>query len=150
MGLDMYLFGRKPDGTLVEIAYWRKAHAIHGWFVRNVQNGNDDCESYEVKKEKIEELLEICIQVAREAVLTTRVEMIYELMDGTNAINFMNTLIVENPGACQTVLPIDENDFSNTKLYNENYMKVNIYDTIAQLEGALEDDYILYMYTSSW
>lgn len=26
-----------------EVGYWRKANAIHGWFVDNVQKGNDDC-----------------------------------------------------------------------------------------------------------
>ena len=40
-----------------EVAYWRKANAIHGWFVDNVQNGVDNCGYYEVTKEKLEELL---------------------------------------------------------------------------------------------
>jgi hypothetical protein len=26
-----------------EAGYWRKANAIHRWFVDNVQDGNDDC-----------------------------------------------------------------------------------------------------------
>ena len=26
-----------------EVGYWRKANAIHKWFVDNVQDGNDDC-----------------------------------------------------------------------------------------------------------
>ena len=26
-----------------EVAYWRKANAIHAWFVENVQDGEDDC-----------------------------------------------------------------------------------------------------------
>ncbi len=26
-----------------EVAYWRKANAIHKWFVENVQDGQDDC-----------------------------------------------------------------------------------------------------------
>lgn len=39
------------------IAYWRKANAIHGWFVTNVQGGKDDCEAYHVEREQLEELL---------------------------------------------------------------------------------------------
>ena len=44
----------------VTAAYWRKANAIHGWFVNNVQNGNDDCGEYYVSHEKIEQLRELC------------------------------------------------------------------------------------------
>src|SRR6187549_2040929 len=31
-----------------QVAYWRKANAIHRWFVEKVQGGKDDCENYEV------------------------------------------------------------------------------------------------------
>lgn len=43
--------------------YWRKANAIHGWFVREVQNGNDDCGTYEVSREKLKELRAACVEV---------------------------------------------------------------------------------------
>ena len=43
-----------------EVGYWRKANAIHRWFVENVQNGEDDCGRYPVSREQLEELLEIC------------------------------------------------------------------------------------------
>ena len=46
-----------------EIGYWRKSNQIHNWFVQNVQNGTDDCGSYFVGKEQLEELLELCKQV---------------------------------------------------------------------------------------
>ena len=42
------------------IAYWRKANAIHKWFVKNVQDGEDNCEMYEVEKEQLENLLLDC------------------------------------------------------------------------------------------
>ena len=42
-----------------EIGYWRKANAIHAWFVTNVQDGKDDCERYFVPPEKLAELLEV-------------------------------------------------------------------------------------------
>ena len=31
-----------------EAGYWRKANAIHRWFVENVQKGEDDCRDYYV------------------------------------------------------------------------------------------------------
>lgn len=88
MGLDMYLFERRakyvgnmadklafrkqfPDlvggekypndfhvTVDTEVVYWRKANAIHNWFVQNVQNGNDDCEKYRVGINQLSELLE--------------------------------------------------------------------------------------------
>lgn len=86
MGLDMYLNAKRylwsfpednPDANLgreigqhfpelggsdikyvtAEVAYWRKANAIHQWFVNNVQNGRDDCGDYFVERGQLEELL---------------------------------------------------------------------------------------------
>jgi hypothetical protein len=48
----------------VNVMYWRKANAIHDWFVKNVQNGEDDCGSYHVSREKLRELGELCQRVA--------------------------------------------------------------------------------------
>ena len=47
----------------VGCAYWRKANAIHGWFVREVQNGEDECREHWVPREKLEELVETCVRV---------------------------------------------------------------------------------------
>ena len=51
---DMY-------GATVEVtcAYWRKANQIHSWFVREVQNGNDNCGEYYVSQEQLRELLDL-------------------------------------------------------------------------------------------
>ena len=90
MGLDMYLNARlyiatynddnKPQLEAInaaipnrgeiqfnqlmgEAAYWRKANAIHKWFVDNVQDGRDDCGTYYVDREKLRELRDTCQQV---------------------------------------------------------------------------------------
>lgn len=42
-----------------EVAYWRKFNALHGWFVEHIQNGVDDCGSYEISKEQLVDLLEV-------------------------------------------------------------------------------------------
>src|SRR5438046_10755226 len=46
-----------------EAGYWRKANAIHNWFVENVQDGMDDCREYYVPREKLQELLSIVNKV---------------------------------------------------------------------------------------
>lgn len=43
--------------TTVEIAYWRKANAIHGWFVNNCADGVDDCSPMEVSAGQLSMLL---------------------------------------------------------------------------------------------
>ena len=88
MGLDMYLIAKKyilyskknniheklaelfPElgNNKIEciqsiIGDWRKANAIHKWFVENVQNGKDDCGIYGVCREDLEKLLSIVNQV---------------------------------------------------------------------------------------
>lgn len=49
-----------------EAMYWRKANAIHKWFVDNVQDGEDDCKQYEVSAEQLRELIALCDRVLTE------------------------------------------------------------------------------------
>jgi hypothetical protein len=46
----------KIKGIELEFMYWRKANAIHRWFVENVQDGVDDCREYYVDPEKLKDL----------------------------------------------------------------------------------------------
>jgi hypothetical protein len=47
----------------VRVGYWRKANAIHKWFVENVQGGTDNCNSYPVPRERLQELRDTCERV---------------------------------------------------------------------------------------
>ena len=58
MGLDMMLIYEDN-----QIASWRKANAIHKWFVDNVQDGVDDCGDYKITKEQLIELHNVCNDV---------------------------------------------------------------------------------------
>jgi hypothetical protein len=55
--------GLKLKWVVYEGMYWRKANAIHAWFVENVQDGLDDCGEYNVDKEKLLELMNLCADV---------------------------------------------------------------------------------------
>ncbi len=46
--------------------YWRKANAIHAWFVKNVQDGEDNCREYEVGREQLAELRDTCDKVLKD------------------------------------------------------------------------------------
>lgn len=48
------------------VAYWRKANAIHEWFVQNVQDGVDECQETWVSREQLQELIDICKQVLQD------------------------------------------------------------------------------------
>lgn len=74
MGLDMYLYGKKNNfyltdynigmiGIQVEVGYWRKANAIHRWFVENVQGGVDNCATYSVSVSELKTLKSICEEI---------------------------------------------------------------------------------------
>lgn len=59
MGLDMYLTGRK-NGVNTDLGYWRKANAIHNFFVEVVQNGEDECREHPVSVSDLSALMDAC------------------------------------------------------------------------------------------
>jgi hypothetical protein len=86
MGLDMYLHAKRSlwdadkdtkdkiaealpeikaevQAIIVEAAYWRKANAIHKWFVDKVQGSVDDCKEYNVTLEQLQDLVALCKEV---------------------------------------------------------------------------------------
>jgi len=54
--------GKRVKGVEVEAMYWRKANAIHKWFVDNVQDGEDECREHYVSREQLEALRDACIE----------------------------------------------------------------------------------------
>lgn len=44
------------------VGYWRKANAIHSWFVENCQNGVDECQETYVPLAKLQELRALCAE----------------------------------------------------------------------------------------
>ena len=44
----------------VNVAYWRKANAIHAWFVRELAGGVDECQPIYVSHEDLQKLVDLC------------------------------------------------------------------------------------------
>ena len=42
------------------VGYWRKANAIHNWFVKEVQGGEDECRPHYVERSQLEQLRDNC------------------------------------------------------------------------------------------
>ena len=63
--LREYQFLKDAFSIFHQGAYWRKANAVHAWFVDNVQKGVDDCGYYDVTTEDLEKLKSICQQAIK-------------------------------------------------------------------------------------
>ncbi len=139
------------------VGYWRKANQIHQWFVANIQDGKDDCNEYDLPKEKAIELLNICKEIKKKTKLKKGAV--------TNGYTFENGVkmpIVEegkemvNPEIAENLLPTKGGFFFGSTDYDEYYMQ-DITDTIEILEGLLKEsdpskDYFTeeVYYRSSW
>jgi hypothetical protein len=71
MGLDMYLYEKQVH----EVAYWRKANAIHGWIINNT-GAVDDCTPIHLTKMDIVQLRDDCQKVIDEGTLETALELL--------------------------------------------------------------------------
>lgn len=60
MADDLKDTGMRVREVEIDAMYWRKANAIHGWFVENCQEGEDDCREYFVSREQLQELRDLC------------------------------------------------------------------------------------------
>ena len=83
--IDKKIDPKKIKYVVEEAGYWRKANQIHRWFVENVQRGTDDCGSYWVSREKLEELLDLCKRVKEDNSLAD------ELLPSTSGFFFGGT-----------------------------------------------------------
>lgn len=96
MGLDMMLFEEDKKDKIggdsqKDVMYWRKANQIHNWFVKHVQNGVDDCETYPVSWPQLMTLHDTCV------------------------------IVQENPDMAETLLPTSSGFFFGSEEYDEDY-----------------------------
>jgi hypothetical protein len=106
--------------TLYQVGYWRKANAIHQWFVDRCAEGVDDCRQVYVDREDLQDLLNACEQV------------------------------LEDHSKAKELLPTCDGFFFGETEYDEWYFKNLEYtrDLINQLL-KLDKDYESY-YEASW
>lgn len=104
----------------VELAYWRKANAIHNWFVREVQNGVDNCGEYWVSRDHLDALRHNC------------------------------SIIIANPSKAPELLPTGSGFFFGSTEYDDWYMDTIEYtrETIGNLL-VLPMEWS-FVYQSSW
>lgn len=147
---------RYPHEMIYEpVAYWRKANAIHKWFVFNIQDDEDDCEYHrEVTKEDLEELRDICKKILEECVLIKgKVKNGYKIgKNGKEIPNWQDGLIVANPDICEKLLPSTDGFFFGSTEYNEWYIEgvKYTYETISKILEETDFEKQMIYYCSSW
>ena len=141
------------ESIFEDVGYWRKANAIHRWFVENVQGGEDDCDYYEVSKEQLEELLDICVQVRDESQVERGwVKNGETYANGKWCPNYVEGDVIVNPEVAENLLPTTDGFFFGSTEYDQWYLN-DIIDTIEIITKVLETtDFDLEMiaYDSSW
>lgn len=188
MGLDMFLIRKKYVGAEYEhrnvkgtiyitigdkqlpvdfdrvsyieesVGYWRKANAIHNWFVENVQDGVDDCKSYYVSTEQLEELLKLCKKVKKTAIMKHgQIQNGSRLENGEWKPIMEEGDYIENAEEIEELLPTTDGCFFGSTNYDEWYMQ-DIDYTIDLLKKLLKEEkelnelgfYSDFEYSSSW
>ncbi len=65
-GLGGFVCDESPSLNVeLNVAYWRKANAVHQWFVDNVQGGEDNCSRFYVSRNSMSELVTLCKKVIK-------------------------------------------------------------------------------------
>lgn len=146
-----YGYGRIMD----QVAYWRKANAIHDWFVNNVQDGEDDCEYHdEVTQEILEELLCVCETVLESSKLIEgKIENGYHYNDnGEKIYHYEDGKYIEDPRVAKALLPTTSGFFFGGTDYDEWYCRDVEYtaNKIREILETTDFDTQMIYYVSSW
>lgn len=143
----------EPAAVVIEvnIAYWRKANAIHRWFIENCTGGEDDLKPVEVDIDDLRALKELCEEVKQKA----KTKLI-PAKDGSGE----ETLVITNASVLAKLLPTQNGFFFGSTEYDKWYLQ-DIDYTIEQFgkiiseheklvaSGAKEYS-ISYEYLASW
>lgn len=108
-----------PRGIAIQ---WRKANAIHKWFVDNVQGGNDDCGMYEVSVDDLVKLHDACKEVLESTELVdAEIENGKVLEGGRWVPNMMQGQKLADPTVAKELLPTAEGFFFGSTAYDQWY-----------------------------
>lgn len=141
----------------LQVGYWRKANAIHKWFVNNVQNGVDKGQESFVTKKQLIKLRDLCQQVLAASQVGEGI-----VVNGYSASNggpFLPNLeqgqVILNREVADKLLPTSGGFFFGSTDYDQWYLE-NLKETVRIIDAALqqaeEDDYGYphFTYQASW
>lgn len=114
----------------MSVGYWRKANQIHNWFVKNAQNGRDECQESWVSQNQLAELKGIC-----EGILKARD---IHGQDSPEVLNLINEQLPPSAGFF----------FGSTDI-NDYYFE-DLEHTVVLLSEVDPSEDMDYYYQSSW
>lgn len=146
---------RWPETSCEEnVAYWRKANAVHKWFVERVQDGVDDCEIHrEVTRKDLEDLRDICKEIIGSAVLVSgKVKNGFHYENGRWEPVLEDGKLILNASVCAKLLPCEDGFFFGSTEYNEWYLEDVKYtwEVCNQILAETDFDKQMVFYLSSW
>jgi hypothetical protein len=142
----------EPTYIHTEVMYWRKANAIHKWFVDNVQDGKDDCGTYDVAKSQLQELLNLVNKILDASKLVpAQIHNGDTYHNGKLIPNMQEGKTIEDKSTAKRLLPNQEGFFFGSQEYDQYYYEDLVY-TSKELTKLLTtpDDGGYYHYHSSW
>lgn len=155
MGLDMYLYRKyKNENYMDDVAYWRKANAIHRWFEAHITKDGkmENCGEYLVTKEDLEQLRACCQYVLLNSNLVEKKVCVGDqLIDGELKPRYELEKVIEDPTVAQNMLPTKSGFFFGGTDYDEWYIS-KLESTIEQIDRILEDTDFEHeeLYYSAW
>ena len=138
-----------------QIGYWRKANAIHQWFVDNVQDGEDDCDYHrEVTEEDLIALRDLCVDVINHSPMALgKIQNGWSCgPDGEIQKHLEDGKYVIDPSYAAEHLPTHHGFFFGNEEYNQWYI-ADLLETIKICNEVLDTtDFNTQMiyYLSSW
>jgi hypothetical protein len=135
------------------VAYWRKANAIHKWFVDNVQDGVDECQPSDVSRKQLEELVRLCKEVVSGSELVpARVQNGTLYTKGKVERLMEDGFAVKDPTVAMEKLPTTSGFFFGGIQYDHWYFD-DLKSTITQIETLLNNpkfERADFTYRASW
>ena len=135
------------------VADWRKANHIHKWFVDNVQDGEDDCGTYEVTREQLEDLLDICKRVIDGSKLVKgQIKNGQTIKNGQWEDIYEDGEYIKDSTIARKLLPTTSGFFFGGTEYDQWYYR-DVEYTVKVLEKLLTEtnfEHEIVMYSSSW
>ena len=153
MGLDMFLTKENRITHKVdELIYWRKANAIHRFFLENGEIVQDGVSAI-ISKEVIEDLLDKCNEVLEKAIVKEgKINVGRQFKDGEWIELTRDGKYIENVDEIESILPTQDGFFFGSTDYDEFYLE-DIKWTKEQLEKVLKEvdfNQNEVVYDSSW
>lgn len=197
MGLDMYIsktvhkygdtndindiiydkFGRSNSYDLTTtVGYWRKANAIHNYFVKNFGDGVDECQDMYITTDDLKNLMGVCENVIKMFIDKKLVlnKSTIENTDGTDDVeddvtitedwlkdnwekifhyDLAEALTEDEVKSIAEILPTQSGFFFGSTDYDVGYL-YDIVKTVYMLDDILAndvpDEFASYTYHASW